>query len=302
MKRFAFIWFLIQACAGSIAGQFELRIDSTNMLIGDQVNLSLTVGLPQGSEWVNQDIGLPDSLTSIQTISSSEPSTNSAGNLVLKNWVIAPFDTGYLQIPGFPVVLKKGDETDTFYTNNIPIFVSGVPVDSTGMAPIKDIYEEPKSWIDYLWVFALIGIAALVSLFYYLMKNRKQPEMTVQEIVLPPHEIALSKLKELEAKKLWQKGEIKSYHVELTHIFREYLEGRYHIHALESTTEEIRIALKKTGLDTQEIQKTTDLLLLSDMVKFAKAKPRVEVHDELMTYTRDFITRTQRTFIQEEEE
>lgn len=286
-----------------LVSQAQLTVDRTKMLIGDQISLSLTFDIPSDGNWINREVTLPDTLNSIQTISSSEPSMNVVNGLtrIEKQWVIAPFDTGYIYIPGLPIVVSQGGSTDTFITNNIPIFVEGVVIDSTGLAPIKDIIKEAKSWVDYIWLFGLIGVIGVVFLFYYLMKTRKAPVEELPEIIRPPDEIALAELDLLEAKKLWQKGEIKSYHVELTHIFRAYLEGRFNIKALESTTEEIQMQLKKTGIHPDEIKKTIDLLMLSDMVKFAKAQPRVEVHAELMAYTRDFIIRTKR-FIQHQEE
>lgn len=289
-----------------LSGQPQLTIDRTKMLIGDQAALTLSFKMPGTAEWGNPDIQLPDTLTSIQTIQSLDPviNGNTGEQQVVKQWTIAPFDTGYIYIPSLPVVIMQNGQSDTFFTNNIPINVQGVTADSTGLAPIKDIIEEPKNWIDYLWLFIIIGVAGLLYAAFRLMKKRNEAKPELPEIIRPAHEIALEKLDVLDAARLWQKGEIKAYHVELTHIFREYLEKRYHIPALESTTEEISLGLKKVGLEQHERSQVRELLLQSDLVKFAKAKPRVEVHDELMHYARAFILRTkfEASHHQEEEE
>lgn len=290
--QFMILFSILFIC--QLSGQPQLTIDQTKMLIGDQSTLTLSFNIRGSAEWANPEIQLPDTLTSIQVIQSLDPLTSGTPGeqQVVKQWTIAPFDTGYIYIPSLPVVIRQNGQNDTFYTNNIPINVQGVVADSTGLAPIKDIIEEPKNWVDYLWLMIIIGVAGVLFAAFRLMKNRSEVQPELPEIIRPAHEIALEKLDGLDAAKLWQKGEIKRYHVELTHIFREYLEKRYHIPALESTTEEISTGLKKVGLEQNDRAQVRELLFQSDLVKFAKAKPRVEVHDELMNYARAFILRT----------
>ncbi|MBK6392102.1 MAG: hypothetical protein IPF70_16270 [Saprospiraceae bacterium] len=45
-------------------------------------------------------------------------------------------------------------------------------------------------------------------------------------VVIPPHKCLCKKLYALKESKLWGKGEVKEYHVQLTFILREYLEHR----------------------------------------------------------------------------
>jgi hypothetical protein len=277
-----------------LSAQPKLTIGETKMLIGDQSELTLIFDIPNDAQWINKDVALPDTLTALQTIQTSDPViTNTSGNKqIAKQWIVAPFDTGYIFIPQIPVIVFQNGQYDTLYSNNIPINVEGVVADSTGLAPIKDIIEESKNWIDYIWLLGAIVLFALLYTAYRFIQKRPAQQSDLPEVIRPPHEIALEKLDVLSAAKLWQKGEIKKYHSELTHVFREYLEKRYNIPALESTTEEISIDMKKAGLPQQDSDQVKELLLQSDLVKFAKAKPRIEVHDEIMQYARTFILRT----------
>ena len=274
--------------------QVKLSIDSTDMLIGDQRKLTLSANIPAGAEWINQDITLSDTLKSVQSLRTSDPIITSTGNQmnIKKEWVIAAFDTGLIYLPRMPLVIRKGGDIDTVYSNNIPIMVRGVGADSTGLAPIKSIFEEPGHWTDYIWLMAIAFGIILLGILYYLWKNKKKEEPIEIIIERPSDEIALDKLVALEKSQLWQKGEIKAYHSQLTYIFREYMEKRYQIKALESTTDEIKNQLHQIGISEEKQLKSIELLQLSDMVKFAKAKPRIEIHAELMQYVKDFIIST----------
>lgn len=77
-------------------------------------------------------------------------------------------------------------------------------------------------------------------------QSKKAPEGRRAEKPLLPHELALQKLVALQQQKLWQKGDVKPYQSELTFIIREYLENRFNIQALESTTDEIVQNLPKS--------------------------------------------------------
>lgn len=104
--------------------------------------------------------------------------------------------------------------------------------------------------------------------------------------------MALQKLAHLGDEKLWQKGEVKKYQSELTYIIREYLEGRYSIAALESTTSEIIGQLKSTLTDPSHQSSLQRILQVADLVKFAKAKPEEEVHASFLEEAEGFVHAT----------
>jgi hypothetical protein len=103
-------------------------------------------------------------------------------------------------------------------------------------------------------------------------------------------------LEKLRAKKLWQTGKIKDYHTELTDILRKYFEDRFHIMAMESTTAEILEDLEaKTLIAKENREVLSRILLMADLVKFAKYLPLPEEHDHSMEYAVDFINKTYST-------
>ena len=76
----------------------------------------------------------------------------------------------------------------------------------------------------------------------------------------------------------------------MSHILRAYLEDHFEIPALESTTRQIDRALKerKQLTDTQRAE-LSELLQLSDLVKFAKAEPADDLHQRGLERVRNFV-------------
>jgi len=103
---------------------------------------------------------------------------------------------------------------------------------------------------------------------------------------------ALEKLRKLKEKELWQNGQQKEYHSELTYTVREYLENRYGISALESSTHEILGDLKKADFDDGFKDNLTEMLSIADLVKFAKAESTGDINTRIINQAEEFIQAT----------
>ena len=188
-----------------------------------------------------------------------------------------------------------------------PLAPAGSAGDTTQnqLDPIKDIIEEPLNiWRDILLPYGggLLGIIAVVSLIYFLVKkfSQKEPPPPEPVVIIPAHETAMQKLSQLQQAELWQQGNIKEYQSQLTYIIREYLENRYEINALENTTAQIRKDLKKINLEENLQNDLQNILQVADLVKFAKAKPGASVHEEFMDKAKRFVLQTKKEIIIEE--
>jgi hypothetical protein len=210
-------------------------------------------------------------------------------------WNISVFDTGWVMIPAVPVVIREGNNLDTFYTTDIPVQVMPVEPDSTGLAPMKEIIRQPfsliyyKKYLPHLIIFLLL----LAGLYYWWRKQRKKADYVPPPEPEPlPHEWALMKLDELEARRLWQTGEVKEHYTLLTAVLREYLERRYGIKALEQTSDEIIAQLRNQQLSEALLVDTEQLLSAADLIKFAKADPGVDLHAATIERVRNFVRET----------
>jgi len=151
----------------------------------------------------------------------------------------------------------------------------------------KPIIEEQVSWKDYLkYLYGLLAAVGLIFLGLYLNKRlQKEEDEVVEEVVevrRPAHVIALEDLNNLRSKQLWQNGEEKAYHTELTRIMRQYVEDRYEVGALEMTTSQLKKGMAKKNIDSDIIATFTDILQIADKVKFAKGVTGPEINERFM--------------------
>ena len=269
---------------GTVAQEVSVnaQMDTARALIGDQVRLTL-----QAKHDKNTVLSWPlvgDTVTSkIEVISIGPIDSLVIGNEVSQSQeiFITSFDSGFFVIPPFVFALE-GDSSSVFETEALLIQVTSIPVDTT--QAIKDIKEPmgapitfAEAWPYILGGMLLVGLIVL-GVLYWKRKKKIPVPVVFQKPAIPPHELALAKLKELENKKLWQKDKVKDYHTELTDIIREYIEKRHGIIAMELTSDEILRSYSGLGLDTSSLELLRQVLKLADMVKFAKARPLANEH------------------------
>jgi hypothetical protein len=168
---------------------------------------------------------------------------------------------------------------DTLRTNSLSLAVFSPQVDTTAaFKDIKPLINTPLNFAEikpYLaQAVAVYVLAALVTALLWILLNRKKI-INILRPTLPPHIKALQDLGRLKSDKLWLKTEVKEYFTRLTDIIRIYLEERFEIRAMESTSAEIMAQYKQHAYHDQEEETGIlyDLLELSDLVKFAKADP-----------------------------
>lgn len=288
MKKGLFLVCFILTAAFSSA-QIEFRVDSTSIRIGDQIKATLIIPISPGQIWSNQTTLWPDSLVGIEKVGDDHVITQT--DRIIAEYRLSFFDSGRVVLPALPVVLSPG--SDTQWTPAIPIDVSVVEPDSSGLQPIKDIQEEPFRPGYYLryWPYGLAFLVLCLVAWYYWRKRKSKPEIVEAPpaIVLSPDVWALGELEILSQRSLWQRGEIKAYYTQLTDIFREYLEKQFHIRAQEQTTDEIQKQLSKQNLSVERVRDVGDLLEIADLIKFAKADPGTNVHEQAIERVRTFI-------------
>ncbi len=273
------------------------NVDSSNMVIGDKFQLHLTTSLPQNAALESIDLTALKEVENLDVEAETNWDTTQVGqDIVLKkDLTLQVWDSGYYWIPEIPFVLKQNGASNIYKTNRIPINVASVILqDSIQLADIKDIIREQANWEDYLFLIVAFLMICFAVLAYYLWQRRQAQKAAppILEIKLPAHEIALTALNTLKGEKLWQQGAIKKYQSRLTYTIREYLENRYEIPALESTTDEILRSLKKVDFDSSWKDKLQNILQVADLVKFAKAKPPADFHDRVWQEAEDFVIAT----------
>ncbi len=294
-KKLMLWWFLAQAAALTAQVHITTRVDSTRMFIGDQQHLYVQVTAAPDTRIQHVDLS-PLQRPPLELVGESawDTTTQGRGFRLDKTLRFTAWDSGQVVIPRIPVVFHRRNQTDTAWSAPIPIELMLVLPDTAGLAPIKPIIEEPLHWTDYLPWFLTAAVVALAALaLWWWQRGRHTHRTAPPPPPRPPHELALEALEALRRRKLWQQGEVKAYYFELSRILRAYLEERYHIPALESTTGEIVEALRrKHVLKAEQLAWLQHALQLADMVKFAKAKPSPTQHVALFDEVVSFVEAT----------
>jgi len=215
-----------------------------------------------------------------------------SGDQWVQQFKLIAFDSAKLELPPLTVLLAAGNPLTT---NALMLNVFPTPGDDiSDMAPMRDIYREPVSWMDY-WPWGAGGLALLGIFFWYVRKkNRRPPVAIIQPVAVAPplisaREIALTKLDALQQAQLWKKDQIKEHYATLSLIVREYLEGNYGIAALESTTIEIMPLLASSNFPATQKTSLREILNQADMVKYAQSQPKETAHEDILDKTRKLV-------------
>ncbi len=283
-----------------LTAQVDVRaeLDSNRILIGDQLRLRLTIAHPPSVSvteigWsVLQKEGTVEVLRpgSLDTVPGSTEEV-----LLQQELLITSFDTGYHRLPPIPVHYLDKGVARVGETAALALNVGSFPVrsDTAQLAPIKPIMEEPLALQDLLpYAGGLAALLLLAALIIYLRKRRRaEPPAEEVEDPRPAHEIALEKLEQLRSEKRWQRGEVKAYYSELTHILRAFLEKRFQVPALESTTNETAALLGRVPQEQAWKDELLALFRTADAVKFAKAQPPADTHEPRLSQAEDLVRR-----------
>jgi len=276
------------------------KLDTNAMMIGDHVNLELGLKIPEGfkAQWPQ----LVDTISKNIEIISKQPvdTTKSNGNLELKQlFTITSFDSGYFALPEFKFHYQNGNDSTKFTVGSNPLYLMvNVPTVDTTQAfkVIKGPVNEPVTFAEILpWILlGLFVLAVAVFLWWYIRKRKKNQPVFVRKTKPspPPDVMAIQKLEELRLAKIWQQGKLKEYFTELTDIIREYLDGRFNIDALEMTSFEIIDAIEDRRINSDAIEKLTNVMQLADLVKFAKAQTTPLENDLSLSHCVDFVMET----------
>jgi hypothetical protein len=170
---------------------------------------------------------------------------------------------------------------DTIWSDPMTLnVVQPFEMDSTDIAitDIKGIYKAPIWWWGILrWVLlALVIVGVSMGGYYlitYLKKRMDKDEVNdaPTEPLRPADEVALEKLDIIREQKIWQTGQVKEYHTQLTDVVREYIARRFDVSSTEQTSDETMQAMRPLLKEQKDLyEQLRKMLTLADLVKFAK--------------------------------
>ena len=278
------------------AKALKVKVDSTNLKLGEPANISLKVQTP----WYRQ-VEEPILLSSTEKasltsdVSIAKAGFNLSGFVWEVNTKIILFEEGAakdlkLILSLSPDHEKKQQELSV----PLPEFnVSLAGFNKSSDVALKDKLkesdlisqgqsEEEKS---SSWILLIIAAAvfAIIALVLFLSKKG-----TVR--VLSPWEIARNSLAELK-KELTMNDE--AFFVRLSDILRQYIERRFALPATEKTSEEFIQQLRTDSILSEKQRIALERFLgTADLVKFARMNSDEKQKNECLTMADSFVNET----------
>lgn len=266
--------------------EYGVRFDTTQMLIGDQQNLTYIVRseLPLHVKFPVHE----KEVAGLEIISG--PVLDSAKSKGIYTYTstykITTFDTGLYVLPPESILLAMEGFDNALTTDSVMVIVNTLQVDKEkGLVDIQPPHDTPvtfKEILPYI-LYSLLGLL-LIAFVIYIILRKKAGKPIIGSVAppIPPYDTAVAQLQQIEEGKLWQAGREKEFYTELTNTLREYLDGELGLQCMESTTAQIVDALKdRVEVNDYNRNFISELLSAADLVKFAKMLP---LQDENFNY------------------
>ena len=306
MKVFKIAYLTFLCLIGSISTvysqslEIETHIDTNQITLGDQIGLHYR--LEKEKNIIVQLPLLNDSLIEgVEII--GDPVVDSTrvkdGKLTISlDLLITAFDTGIYYIPPQPFIFHDGIFTDTLQSQATYLEVFGVAIDTT--YTVRDIKGQEGAPVSSLVIagivfgsLLLIGIIGFLIYYFFYRKKGEEKDMKIATKPSEPAYIAAYReLDRIKAQKLWQQNKIKEYYTRITYIIRWYIWQKFDIQALEETSDEILDNFRKLKIDHINMENLESLLILADLVKFAKGHPDPDENIVHLDNAYEFIKQT----------
>ena len=258
------------------------KLDTNAILIGEQINFSISNTISETEVWPTYDAFLVEGVEIIK-----EGKLDTSEKLISQNFIITAWDSGSYYIP--PIAFSATSKTQGLLLNVQTIILE----EGAELKDIKQPMEAPIGWSD-IWPW-LLGIVLLILIAYILKKyvftKKEALKIEKPKVIIPADITALQQLTKLDEAQLWQAGNVKKYHSEISEIIRRYTENRFNFIALELATEEI-ISELKSKVNNEQLASITILLERADLAKFAKSKPEETENKESMQLAKHFVAQT----------
>lgn len=278
----------------------SVSVDSTTLFIGDQTDMHLQVTHDK-QEVVQMPIYGETLMPGIEIVDRTIVDTTYLANdqVQLNQYLtLTSFADSLFYISPIPFV--NGD--DTIFSEGISLnVVQPFEMDSADMTitDIKDIYKAKIWWWGIIrWILlALLCIGLGIGIYYlarYIAQHKKGEEMTKPSAPQrPAEEIALEALDQIKREKIWQSGQTKQYHTQLTDVIRTYIAQRYDFSSNEKTSDEILREMHIRLQDNRDLyNQLRKMLQLADLVKFAKWATTPDENELSLRIAYDFVHQT----------
>ena len=300
MKRI-FIFIILTVCTLASMAQVsvEAKIDSLEMVIGQQTDVTVTVTAKEGDQVEFPNFKpLQQIIPGVEIVESGPMTTSGKSDgscLFQRNYTLTSFDGKLYYLPPFAVKVNG----KVYKSKSLALKVLEIEVDTTNVDKFfgpKDVQDNPFSWQEWSVIFWLsLIMLAMISITYYIYLRLRDNKPIVAKIRiikrLLPHQKAMKEIEAIKADKMVMSENQKEYYTKLTDTLRKYIEERYGFRAMEMTSSEIIDRLTETQ-DSQALDELRLLFNTADLVKFAKYSTLINENDMNLVNAIEFINKT----------
>lgn len=281
---------------GPVVVTARVRPDPSH--IGDILELEVVAGYPKDVR-VNLPSVLDFSPLHLVSVDESEPEATGVGLRKTFTIELQCFEVGEASTPPFSLTYVTADgQVRTVEVPARSFVVESLlanendPQRKPEDPPIS--IEYPNTLAETIVYSAAATLAGALLLWILGRRLWGREKIVPAPPPIPPHELALEALRELEDGELIDKGRWPEYYLQLTEIAKGYLEGRFGVEALDRTTEEIRRELLRdpARLEPLSVDEVVAFLHGCDLVKFARFRPNPDEALDALTEVRTIVERT----------
>lgn len=303
MKRIVlFLIFSLSHFLANVSAQVtvEARIDSLQMLVGQQTGITIdvscdgkaTVELPTFQKGQQ----LAPGVELVEMMAADTTKLDDGHRMqVTRKYIVTAWDFSFYYIPPMKVRVNNKE----YLTKNLALKVYTLDVDTLHYDQYfgpKDVMDAPFSWDDWKPVIASLVLILLLSglaayLVYILRTGKPLIRIVRRKRKEPAHKVALTAIERIKTERTWAQEDSKEYYTELTDTLRTYIQERYGFSAMEMTSGEIIERLTQEN-DEEALAELRELFQTADLVKFAKWTTLINENDANLMTALEYINQT----------
>ena len=303
MKRIVlFLIFSLSHFLANVSAQVtvEARIDSLQMLVGQQTGITIdvscdgkaTVELPTFQKGQQ----LAPGVELVEMMAADTTKLDDGHRMqVTRKYIVTAWDSSFYYIPPMKVRVNNKE----YLTKNLALKVYTLDVDTLNYDQYfgpKDVMDAPFSWDDWKPVIASLVLILLLSglaayLVYLLRTGKPLIRIVRRKRKEPAHKVALTAIERIKTERTWAQEDSKEYYTQLTDTLRTYIQERYGFSAMEMTSGEIIERLTQEN-DEEALAELRELFQTADLVKFAKWTTLINENDANLMTALEYINQT----------
>ena len=304
MKRFFILLLAIVAAfsTSSLLAQVtvEARIDSLQMLVGEQTGITLDVSCDAKANVempvLQRGQQLAPGVELVEMTAADTTKLDDGRRMqVSRKYIVTAWDSSFYYIPPMKVRVNGKD----YETKNLALKVYTLDVDTVHVDQFfgpKDVMNAPFSWDDWkpvIWCFILFLLlcGCIGYLVHALRTGKPLIRIIRRKRKEPAHKVALNEIERIKTERTWAQEDSKEYYTQLTDTLRTYIQERYGFSAMEMTSGEIIERLTQEN-DEEALTELRELFQTADLVKFAKWTTLINENDANLMTALEYINQT----------